>query len=192
MNRAAKIRIIIRPATDDEVAWARPGAAADGVNMEPSDAARPTTWWIAVTPRGNRLGICGMMPVEDGGQRLRGAWVVPAWRGLGVWWTMVQYRVAEAYDRGAEWVETYAVHPGPLLRNGWKVASTKDRNGAVHLSRRLVEPAHLSTCGYLGNETWSCSLECPALRVAASTAIYTAHTSGSTAATEGSERCPTQ
>jgi GNAT superfamily N-acetyltransferase len=137
MSRDAKIRILIRVATDEEVAWAQPGAAGDGVNLEQSDAARPTTWWIALSPRGHRLGISGMMPVEDGGQRLRGSWVAPAWRGLGVWWTMVQHRLEEARRLGAAWAETYAVHPGPLLRNGWRVLSAKHRHGAVHIGISL-------------------------------------------------------
>lgn len=148
------------------VANAVEAARADGVCMDASDADRPTTWWVALVD-GAVVGICGMMPVENGGQRLRGSWVAPGWRRRGIWWTMVQFRVTEAWERGAEWVETYAVHPGPMLRRGWEVKSTKHRNGAVHVGRRLVEAAHLPTCGYLGNDAWSCSLDCPVMREAA-------------------------
>jgi GNAT superfamily N-acetyltransferase len=126
-----------RLAEEGEVEALRPLAAADGVNLEPSDSARPTTWWAMDHPFGMGIvAVCGMMPVEGNGQRLRGSWVAPDWRRRGIWWAMVQFRVGEAWERGAEFVETYAVHPGPLLRRGWEVATTKHKNGAVHVSRR--------------------------------------------------------
>lgn len=130
---AAVAQMRIREATPEEVELVRPDASAEGVSLDPSDAARPTTWWVAVLPDDRIIGICGMMPVEDGGQRLRGSWVSTWWRRRGVWWTMVEHRLQIARDRGANFAETYAVHPGPMLRRGWEVASTKHRHGAVHV-----------------------------------------------------------
>jgi len=134
IRQAAVETAVLRLAEEGDVDALRPHAEADGVNLEPSDNDRPTTWWVVDDPFGmGIIAICGMMPVENNGQRIRGSWVAPQWRGRGLWWTMVQHRLQIARDRGATWAETYAVYPGPLLRNGWEVASTKHRHGAVHI-----------------------------------------------------------
>jgi hypothetical protein len=131
---------LLRLAEKWEIEAVRPYAAADGVNLDPSDADRPTTWWVVDHPQHDAglIAICGMMPVENGGQRLRGSWVSQPWRRRGLWWNMVEFRLKEAVKRGSTWVETYAVHPGPLLRRGWEIRSTKHRHGAVHVWMPLV------------------------------------------------------
>ncbi len=142
-HRTTHSNAMIREATDEEVRSFAKAAEADGIHLliPPPPSGQTTTFYVAFadwTPKPVPVAIGGIMPYK-GGARIRGAWVNPAFRRHGIWWRLVEHRLAVAREWGVPYVETWAVHPGPLLRNAWRVASTRHRDGAVHVRLDLQQ-----------------------------------------------------
>jgi GNAT superfamily N-acetyltransferase len=141
MSRKSDLPITIGLAEGWQVLEMEMLALEDGIALRPTpEITRATAFYVAyagdVDPA-NIVGIGGLVH-HKGGARIRCAWVCPEYRRRGVWWKLVEHRVSVARDMGEPFVETWAVHPGPLLRNGWHIASVRHRNGAVHVRKDLT------------------------------------------------------
>jgi GNAT superfamily N-acetyltransferase len=125
-------RALFRPATAEELAAFVAPAAEDGIQINPGAAA----WYVLEMRDGVLAGVCAMAPSPASQRvaRLGPAWVAPEWRRIGAWDRMVVELLGAARASGYKVAETYAVHPGHLLRNGWVLASLAHQDGAVHLA----------------------------------------------------------
>lgn len=118
--------------TFDDVAHLADRAANEGVTVERDP---DTEWFGYVAPDGRIVAVGGLKQLQSGRVfRLRGAYTMPEFRGLGIGELLSVSRVNRARDRGAELLETHSKRPDYYLRLGWVDTGARSPSGALVLS----------------------------------------------------------
>ena len=116
------------------VARWRHAAAKERVNIKP---AKSPHWWYLWCDGTETVGICGLIRATAELCRMRGAFILPEWRGVGIGSQMYVARIAAARELGFTTGESFSAAPQMYERLGWSRTGKVLRNGAVHVKGTL-------------------------------------------------------
>lgn len=109
-------------------------AAQDGVSLKQTRAA---TRWIGAHKEGTLIGFLGIMDLAGGGVRIKGVYVLPSNRGMGVGTGLVDEAISIAERQGCPCIEAIAYNIGFYEGKGFKKVGSARPNGAQLLRRVL-------------------------------------------------------
>lgn len=137
----------LRVAPFEEIQHLRVRLARDRVSMHDSAKTRWFTWMpiggatsaetghsslVMRTAQGMALGICGLLDLGQGWQRIKSVWIVPGSRRQGLGTLMTDELIRYCHDElGAQGIEVLAYNRKFYEARGFKAGLRPRRNGAV-------------------------------------------------------------